>query len=52
MINRWERGRAEIDSFLAAGYLQRVKPDREIANLYIEEAKRHLVSSLRRARCR
>ena len=39
MINRWERGRADIDALLASGYLQKVRPDRKLADLYLAQAK-------------
>ena len=45
MINRWEPGRADINAQLTAGYLQKVKPDRRLAELYIEHAKLHLAAS-------
>ncbi len=45
MINRWDRGRAEVDGLLADGHLQKVKPDRNLADLAIGQAKRHLDAS-------
>lgn len=45
MINRWERGRADVDAFLEEGRLQKVRADRKLADLYIEHASRHLASS-------
>ena len=45
MINSWEPGRADINAQLTAGYLQKVKPDRRLAELYIEHAKLHLAAS-------
>jgi hypothetical protein len=45
VINRWEQGRAEVDALLNGGYLQKVKPDRKLAELYVEHAKLHLAAS-------
>lgn len=45
MIMRWEKGRPEIDALIASGRLERVSADRRLADMYIEEARRHQKSS-------
>ncbi|MBC7723886.1 MAG: HEPN domain-containing protein [Burkholderiaceae bacterium] len=45
MIRRWEKGRPAIDALLSERRLERVSPDRKLADVYLEEARRHLTSS-------
>ena len=42
---RWEQGRVEIDSMLAAGELESVPPSREHADRLLDQARRHLDSA-------
>ena len=41
----WDQGRAEIEQLIASGSLERVAPDRALADLMLDEARRHLASS-------
>lgn len=41
-MNRWERGRAEIDQLLALSRLTRVEPNRELADSYLHQAHAHI----------
>lgn len=45
MIDHWAVGRADIDSLLGQGHLQKVRPDRDLAGLYLGQARLHLVAS-------
>lgn len=45
MINRWDRGRVEIEALIDDGKLQLVEADRQLANLNLDAAKKHLASS-------
>lgn len=42
---RWEQGRDQIDSMIAAGELERVHPSREHADRLVDQARRHLRSA-------
>lgn len=42
MINRWERGRAEIDHLLKQGRLTRVAANRDLAERHLAQADVHL----------
>jgi len=42
---RWNQGRAEIDSMLSSGELQRVPPSREHADNLLDQARQHVVSA-------
>lgn len=42
MVTRWDRGRAEVDAELNAGHLERVAPNREAAERWVEQARTHL----------
>ena len=42
MITHWKQGRTEIETMVKAGYLQKVSPDRELAELFLEHARLHL----------
>lgn len=42
---RWQQGRAEIDSMLAKGELERVQASREHADRLLSQARRHLSSA-------
>lgn len=44
-VNRWERGRLEIDRLLADGELEHVTADREVATSLLESATEHLRSA-------
>lgn len=41
----WNQGRAEIDALIAKGHVDKVKADRALADLMLQEAVRHLASS-------
>lgn len=45
MITHWKQGRTEIETMVKAGYLQKVSPDRELAELFLEHARLHLHSA-------
>jgi len=45
VIARWEQGRATIDVLLADRRLERVTPSREVADLLIGQARRHLATA-------
>lgn len=45
MIARWEQGRSTIDLMLARGELERVHADRNLAELYLAHAERHLATA-------
>lgn len=45
MSARWEQGRATIDVLLADRRLERVTPSREVADLLIGQARRHLATA-------
>jgi len=42
VITHWKQGRTEIETMVKAGYLQKVSPDRELAELFLEHARLHL----------
>lgn len=46
MIARWEQGRATVDSLLAARRLERIPPNRDLADEYLRQARAHLATSL------
>ena len=45
MINRWERGRAEIDQLIQQGRLTRVAADRDLAESHLTLADTHLIAA-------
>ena len=45
MINRWDRGRAEIDHLLHQGRLTRVAANRDLAAGHLAQASTHLVAA-------
>jgi hypothetical protein len=45
VIQSWQQGRAEIDEYLQLGLLQRVQPDRRIAEYYLSQARSHLLAA-------
>lgn len=45
-MNRWERGRGEIDLLLRQGRLTRVSANRQLANNYIADARKHIESAV------
>ncbi|MDO5627403.1 MAG: hypothetical protein Q4G43_03680 [Mobilicoccus sp.] len=44
-MSRWEPGRAEVESLLAAGHLERIAPSLDNAARLMAEAERHLGSA-------
>lgn len=42
MVNRWKRGRAEVDQLLAQSRLTRVAANRALAESYLAQARSHL----------
>jgi hypothetical protein len=46
MIARWEQGRAEMDRLLADGHLERVSPDRDLADHIMAQADAHLSAAI------
>ena len=46
MINRWDRGRAEIDHLLKQGRLTRVAANRDLAGRHLAQAEVHLKAAL------
>ncbi len=42
MINRWDRGRAEIDQLIHQGRLTRVAANRDLAESHLAQARTHL----------
>jgi hypothetical protein len=46
MIDRWERGRADVDQFLAQGRLTRVSANRDLAGRHLAQAKMHLKAAV------
>lgn len=44
-IERWERGRAEIDQLLQQSRLTEVQPNKELAQHYIAQARTHLAAA-------
>ena len=42
MINRWDRGRAEVDQLIHQGRLTRVAANRDLARLHLAQADTHL----------
>jgi HEPN domain-containing protein len=45
VIDRWERGRAEVDDLLQRGRLTRVAANRELAERNVATARTHLLAS-------
>ncbi len=45
MILRWEQGRATIDQLLANRRLEHIPANRELADVYLEQARAHLRTS-------
>ncbi len=45
MIARWDQGRAAVDGLLTDRRLERVAPSRELADLLIGQARRHLATA-------
>lgn len=45
MINRWERGRAEIDQFIQQGRLTRIVANRDLAVSHLNQARTHLTAA-------
>lgn len=45
MILRWEQGRDTVDRLLAERRLERIPANRELADLYLEQARAHLRTS-------
>ena len=45
MINRWERGRAEIDQFIQQGRLTRVAANHDLAESHLALADTHLIAA-------
>lgn len=45
MILRWEQGRTAIDQLLANRRLERIPANRELADVYLEQARAHLRTS-------
>lgn len=45
MIVRWEQGRATVDQLLADRRLERIPANRELADVYLEQARAHLNTS-------
>jgi HEPN domain len=45
VINRWDRGRAEIDHLIGRGRLTRVAPNRALAESHLRQATTHLVAA-------
>lgn len=46
MITRWQQGRTTIDLLLLERRLDQVKPSRDVADLLLEPAHRHLVTAV------
>lgn len=44
-MNRWERGRAEIDQLIDQGRLTRVTANRQLADRYLDQARAHLAAA-------
>lgn len=45
MINRWERGRAQIDQLIQQGRLTRVTANRDLAESHLAQASIHLTAA-------
>jgi hypothetical protein len=45
LIRRWQQGRADIEGLLESRRLQAVAADRDLAELYLDQARRHLESA-------
>jgi hypothetical protein len=45
MIERWEQGRDVIDRLLEQGRLERIPPNRDLADSYLDQARAHLKTS-------
>ena len=45
MINRWDRGRAEIDQLIHQGRLTRVAANRDLAASHLAQASTHLAAA-------
>ncbi|MBN9152176.1 MAG: HEPN domain-containing protein [Micrococcales bacterium] len=45
MILRWEQGRGTIDRLLAERRLERIPANRELADLYLDQARAHIRTS-------
>jgi len=46
MINRWDRGRAEIDHLLMQGRLTRFAANRDLAEHHLPQAQVHLTAAV------
>ena len=46
MINRWDRGRAEVDVLLEQGRLTRVAANRDLAQRHLAQAQVHLAAAV------
>jgi hypothetical protein len=46
VINRWERGRAQIDQLIQQGRLTRVAANRDLAALHLAQARTHLLAAV------
>ena len=44
MIARWQQGRAGVDDLIARGHIERVRADRALADLMLQEAVRLFAS--------
>lgn len=42
---KWDQGRAEVDSLIDAGEIERVHPDRDAADELLRQARSHLASA-------
>lgn len=45
MIRRWEQGRATVNQLLTNHRLERIPANRELADIYLEQARAHLRTS-------
>ena len=45
MINRWEKGRPDVDKLIKEGRITRVAPNRELAESYLAQARKHLAAA-------
>lgn len=45
MIAHWEQGRSEVDRLIDARRIERVAPSREVADLLLVQARRHLATA-------
>ena len=46
MIAHWEQGRATVDSLVSARRIERIPPNRDLADEYLRQARAHLATSL------